>query len=68
VTARRRPNGRRLTDDVLDVTLQAAEGVLRPGHPAVVDTLGDGVNSNDHGFRGHFPYVAQPNMKAVNQS
>jgi hypothetical protein len=62
------PNGRRLADDVLDVTLQAAEGVLLPGHPAAVDGLGDGVNTNDVAFRQRFPYVALPNTQAVNQS
>src|SRR5262249_6141753 len=41
------PNGRRLTDDVVDVTLQAAEGVLLPGHPQAVEGLGDGVNANN---------------------
>ncbi|GAA0913655.1 DUF4331 domain-containing protein [Virgisporangium aurantiacum] len=60
------PNGRRLADDALDVTLQAAEGVLLPGHPAAVDGLGDGVNTNNVPFRQRFPYVALPNMVAVN--
>jgi hypothetical protein len=62
------PNGRRLGDDVIDVTLQAAEGVLLPGHDKGADGLGDGVNANDHAFRGTFPYVALPNTVAVNQS
>ncbi|RZU49184.1 uncharacterized protein DUF4331 [Krasilnikovia cinnamomea] len=62
------PNGRRLADDIVDVTLRAAEGALLPGHPAVVDTLGDAVNVNDHPFRTEFPYVALPNTVAVNQS
>jgi len=62
------PNGRRLTDDVLDVTLQAAEGALLPGHPAAVDSLGDNVHTNDRAFRTTFPYVALPNMVGVNQS
>jgi hypothetical protein len=62
------PNGRRLGDDVVDVTLQAAEGVLLPGHDKGADGLGDGVNANDHTFRGSFPYVALPNSVAVNQS
>jgi hypothetical protein len=60
------PNGRRLADDVVDVTLQAAEGVLLPGHPAAVDSLGDGVNANDLPFRDSFPYVALPHDTAVN--
>jgi len=62
------PNGRRLADDALDVTLQAAEGVLLPGHPAAVDGLGDGVDAYNVPFRQMFPYVALPNTKAVNQS
>jgi hypothetical protein len=51
------PNGRRLTDDVLDITLQAAVGALN----GVKTTLGDGVNGNDVPFRKTFPYIAQPN-------
>ena len=50
------PNGRRLTDDVLDITLQAAVGVLG----GVKTTLGDGVDRNDVAFRTTFPYIAQP--------
>jgi hypothetical protein len=60
------PNGRRLADDVLDVTVQAAEGVLLPGHPAAVDGLSDAVDANNVPFRNVFPYVALPNMVAVN--
>ena len=60
------PNGRRLADDVVDVTLQAAEGVLLPGHPAGVEGLGDGVNANDSPFRSSFPYLALPHNTAVN--
>ena len=62
------PNGRRLADDVVDVTLQAAEGVLLPGHPAAVEGLGDGVNTNEKPFRGAFPYVALPSNAGVNTS
>ena len=50
------PNGRRLTDDVLDITLQAAVGVLG----GVRSSLGDGVNTNDVPFRTTFPYYGQP--------
>lgn len=50
------PNGRRLTDDVIDITLQAAVGVLG----GVRTSLGDGVNVNDVPFRASFPYLAQP--------
>jgi hypothetical protein len=50
------PNGRRLSDDVLDVALQVVEGVL-----VGQDTgLGDGVDANDKSFSGSFPYLALP--------
>jgi hypothetical protein len=62
------PNGRRLGDDVIDITLQVAEGVLLPGHDTGADGLGDGVNTNDQAFRSTFPYVALPNGTGVNQS
>jgi len=51
------PNGRRLTDDVIDITLQAAAGALTG---ARVSTLGDRVDVNDVPFRTSFPYLAQP--------
>jgi len=54
------PNGRRLSDDIIDVALRVVEGVLLPGHPALVDSLGDGVNANDVPFNTDFPYVAYP--------
>ena len=54
------PNGRRLTDDVVDIALQVVEGVLLPDHPDAVETLGDGVNVNDVEFSDTFPYVALP--------
>ena len=50
------PNGRRLTDDVIDITLQAAVGVLG----GVKTTLGDGVDVNDVPFRSTFPYLGLP--------
>jgi len=50
------PNGRRLTDDVVDITEQAAVGILL----GVKTTLGDGVDRNDVPFRPSFPYIAQP--------
>ena len=50
------PNGRRLSDDVLDMALQVVEGVL-----VGQDTgLGDGVDANDKSFGGSFPYLALP--------
>ncbi len=54
------PNGRRLSDDVIDEALRVVEGVLLPGHAPAVDTLGDGVNANDVPFNATFPYVAFP--------
>ncbi len=54
------PNGRRLSDDVLDISLRVVLGVLLPEHQALADTIGDGVDSNDKAFRNAFPYVAVP--------
>ena len=51
------PNGRRLTDDVLDITVQAAAGILTG---AKVGALSDGVDRNDVPFRSGFPYLAFP--------
>jgi hypothetical protein len=50
------PNGRRLTDDVIDITLQAAAGFLVGQNTG----LGDGVDKNDLPFRSTFPYLAVP--------
>lgn len=50
------PNGRRLEDDVVDISLQVLEGELL-GNP---NDLGDAVNANDKPFLKHFPYVAEP--------
>ena len=50
------PNGRRLADDIVDITLQVAEGEL-VGNP---NNLSDLVNRNDFGFMDSFPYVALP--------
>ena len=60
------PNGRRLTDDVIDITVQAAEGILLPNPAAGVSTLGDGVDANDKAFDPEFPYIAWPNQDGVN--
>jgi hypothetical protein len=54
------PNGRRLSDDVIDVSLRAVLGVLLPDHQALADTIGDGVDENDVPFLESFPYVAYP--------
>lgn len=50
------PNGRRLIDDVVDISLQVLEGEL-VGSP---NDLGDGVDANDKAFLASFPYVALP--------
>jgi hypothetical protein len=52
------PNGRRLTDDVVDIALQAMEGAVRTG--TLIPALDDHVDANDVPFRAHFPYVALP--------
>ena len=60
------PNGRRLTDDVVDIGLQALEGAAQTGK--LVDALaaGDKVDANDNAFGDTFPYVALPNGVGVN--
>lgn len=56
------PNGRRVSDDVLDITAQAAVGVLRPGFGTFPNNrVGDGVNANDRNYQESFPYVAFAN-------
>ena len=50
------PNGRRLTDDVVDIELRVVGGFLI-GHKL---PLGDGVDQNDKPFLTSFPYVAPP--------
>ncbi|WP_433262279.1 DUF4331 domain-containing protein [Actinosynnema sp. CS-041913] len=59
------PNGRRLTDDVVDIELQALEGAAVSG---IVEALaaGDKVDTNENAFGKTFPYVALPNNAAVN--
>ncbi|MBQ0850295.1 DUF4331 domain-containing protein [Streptomyces sp. BH-SS-21] len=60
------PNGRRLTDDAIDISLQAVEGAAQTGTlvPALAD--GDKVNTNDRPFNTSFPYLALPHTKSVN--
>jgi hypothetical protein len=59
------PNGRRLADDVVDISIQAVEGAAVTG---IVPALaaGDAVDTNDKAFGETFPYVALPNNKNVN--
>jgi hypothetical protein len=50
------PNGRRLPDDVLDISLQVVEGEL-VGSP---NDLSDKVDANDVAFEQQFPYIGLP--------
>jgi hypothetical protein len=52
------PNGRRLEDDVVDISEQAVAGKLKGN--AVADVLSDGVNENDVQNLPFFPYEADP--------
>jgi hypothetical protein len=53
------PNGRRLTDDVVDIELRVIAGALLPPEKGGKQIpLGDGVDVNDKPFRAAFPYVA----------
>lgn len=51
--------GRRPDDDVVDIGLRAAAGILVPGFTNQ-PPLGDGVNSNDVPTLDHFPFHAPP--------
>ncbi len=51
--------GRRIGDDVVDIGLRAAAGVLVPGYTNQ-PPLGDGVNQNDIPNLDHFPFHAPP--------
>ncbi|HET6561700.1 MAG TPA: DUF4331 domain-containing protein [Marmoricola sp.] len=50
------PNGRRLADDVIDISLQVVEGEL-VGNP---NDLSDKVDANEYAFGDSFPYLALP--------
>jgi hypothetical protein len=55
------PNGRRLSDDVVDIELRVIGGYLLPEDQGGKKLpLGDGVDQNDHSFLSTFPYVAPP--------
>ena len=65
------PNGRRLADDVVDVSLQVVEGILLmpdADRAAVIATLQDGADANDKAFLDVFPYVPLPHTGPVNRS
>ena len=58
------PSGRRLIDDVTDITLQAVAGATPLGAcngQFPNNALTDGVDANDMPFLTTFPYVAPPN-------
>ncbi len=64
------PNGRRVGDDVVDITLRVGAGILLPGNACAGGTtscnqapnnqLGDGVTQNDKPYRTTFPYLGSP--------
>lgn len=56
------PNGRRLTDDVIDISERVIAGVLvgAPYNGSPNNALGDGVNGPPYSFSGTFPYLATP--------
>lgn len=64
------PNGRRLQDDVTDISLLAVAGaaypVLTEGafdfNPALIGVLNDGLAENDVPFHDTFPYLAMPHQ------
>jgi hypothetical protein len=56
------PNGRRVSDDVTDISTRVVAGVLNPTfNVAPNNALGDGTNANDRPYQETFPYVAFAN-------
>ncbi len=56
------PNGRRVSDDVTDISAQAVAGVLNPAFNVFPNNrIADGVNANDKPYQETFPYVAFAN-------
>ena len=53
-------DGRRLTDDIVDVSVQVVLGRLIGFNDPLSSTIGDGVDANDVPFLDAFPYVAYP--------
>jgi hypothetical protein len=57
------PNGRRVGDDVVDISLRAVAGVLVDGfNRSPNNELTDGVMSNDVPYLGTFPYLGTPHQ------
>lgn len=56
------PNGRRLKDDVVDISLRVVANVLAgpPWSTGINNQLGDAVQRNDKPFTNSFPYLAEP--------
>jgi hypothetical protein len=62
------PNGRRLSDDIVEIELLAVAGAAYPAldgrdtgfafDPSLIGVLDDGVYANDRPFRPLFPYMA----------
>jgi Domain of unknown function (DUF4331) len=61
------PNGRRLTDDVVDIAVQAVEGAAQSGQLVAALAPIDSVDRNDRAFGTSFPYLALPHLDGVNQ-
>ena len=52
------PNGRRVSDDVTDISTRVVLGVLKPAFNIFPNNrVGDGVNVNDVSYQETFPYV-----------
>lgn len=62
------PNGRRLTDDVVDIELQALEGAAATGKLVPALARGDMVDANNKAFATTFPYLALPEYWPVNRA
>jgi hypothetical protein len=64
------PNGRRLSDDIVDIELRAIgqgygsflHGLLGLPNLSPNNLVGDGVDTNDVPLSGAFPYVASPHQ------
>jgi hypothetical protein len=57
------PNGRRVGDDVVDITLRLLAGVLKTNfNVSPNNKLGDGVDANDKPFLTVFPFLASPHQ------
>src|SRR5262249_57531525 len=62
-----RGSGGGLSDDVVDIEVEAVEAAAQTGKLVPALAAGDGVDANDDAFAKSFPYVALPNVGAVNK-